>query len=273
MMEKKSTKILVRLIAVALIAVMLMSGLTAFADVDNGRIENAKDMAELVYKGYNKGAQGPISITQGKLYYKNSRNYQDVYVVALSGTEVATEACLNQSTFILTDLFAGFNLDNAYYHNVVQAICQLDEGSKLILAGHSLGGMVAQQVASDPTIKAKYDVLYTVTFGSPLLSVGRREGKTVRLGDWTDVVPYLSINTLATPIQTLVGLTRAHGTYLNPISSHMKSYARCNVWKKYDALGNYKGTASAKGYWVQLDRGTQRFYPSPAFDISCFKGF
>ena len=266
-MERKPVKILVRLIAVALIAVMLMSGVAASA-ANTKKITNAQQLAQLVYEGYNKGEKGPISITKAKLVPLVGRS-QDVYVVALSGTEIATAANLNQSTDVLTDLFSGFNTNNAYYRNVVNAIRTLPKNSKLFLTGHSLGGMVAQQVAANPTIKKEYQVLYTVTFGSPLLSQGFREGTVKRFGDCVDPVPYLSINTITAPIQSFFGLIRLHGTYQNPITAHMKSYARCNVWQKYDVIGNK--IVLNKGARLELDLNSQTFYPSPLIDLSFFK--
>ncbi len=68
-------------------------------------------------------------------------------------------------------------------------------GSNLVVTGHSLGGMVAQQVAADSTIKKNYNVLNTVTFGSPLINGFQREGTVKRLGDTSDPVPYLSLTT------------------------------------------------------------------------------
>ena len=206
--------------------------------------------------GYNGGAKGPISITKGTL--KQGFSSKTVYLVTLSGTELV----LNQSTEVLTDLFSGFDLDNAYYWNVVRVIQQnVPRGANIILAGHSLGGMVAQQVAADSTIKSRYNVLNTVTFGSPLLSVGSREGVVRRLGDVSDVVPYLSGRLFTNPITAIFGLNREDGHYYGrPITAHNASYSRTDLWGKYDVTGTRYGSAR-----LILDLGTREFFQSPIF--------
>ena len=186
------------------------------------------------------------------------RTTRTVYLVTLSGTELV----LNQSTEVLTDLLSGFDLDNAYYYNVVSAIQNyVPRGSYLVLAGHSLGGMVAQQVAANGAIKAQYTVLNTVTFGSPLLSVGSREGTVRRLGDVNDVVPYLSGRLFTNPVTAIFGLNRENGGYYGrPITAHNASYARADLWGKYDITGTKYGNAK-----LTLDLGTRRFFQSPIF--------
>ena len=217
---------------------------------------NAAEIAQLVDAGYNQGTKGPITITQGTL--RTALSVKPVYLVTLSGTELV----FNQSTEALTDLFSGFNLRNAYYDNVVRVIsANVPKGSNLVLAGHSLGGMIAQQVAGDSTIKKNYNILNTVTFGSPLLSDGSREGTVKRLGDVSDIVPLLSVRTLLNPLRALIGLNREDGGYrLRPITAHTESYARADVWGRYDVTGTKYGSAK-----LVLDMNTRAFYQSPIF--------
>ena len=207
-MNNKPVKSMLRLIAVVLIAVLLMSGVAAYA-ANTYTVSKAPQLAALVKEGKNKGDPGPISITKGKLVPRLGRS-KDVYLVTFAGTELV----FNQSTDVISDLLSGFNLNNPYYYNAVKVIREnIKPGSKLVLAGTSLGGMVAQQVAANPTIKKEYEVLNTVGFGSPLLSQGFREGTIRRLGDWADPVPYLSINTFTAPIHSIFGLNRESSRY------------------------------------------------------------
>ena len=177
----------------------------------------------------------------------------------MSGTELV----FNQSTEVLTDLFSGFNLKNAYYYNVVNVILNnIPKGANLFLAGHSLGGMICQQVAADATIKARYNILNVVTFGSPLLAAGFREGTVKRLGDINDVVPLLSSNLFVTPLRAILGLNRENGGYyLRPVSAHTDCYVREDVWGKYDVTGTKYGSAK-----LVLDLDTRKFYKSPIID-------
>ena len=252
---KKRLGFFALLLALVMVFTTLLGGLTAFAD-STRTYSNAAEIYTLVRDGYNGGEKGPISITKGTL--KQGFSTKTVYLVTLSGTELV----LNQSTEVLTDLFSGFDLDNAYYWNVVRVIQQnVPRGANIILAGHSLGGMVAQQVAADSTIKSRYNVLNTVAFGSPLLSVGSREGVVRRLGDVSDVVPYLSGRLFTNPITAIFGLNREDGHYYGrPITAHNASYSRTDLWGKYDVTGTKYGSAR-----LILDLGTREFFQSPIF--------
>ncbi|MBQ2061122.1 MAG: hypothetical protein II458_00385 [Oscillospiraceae bacterium] len=255
---KTRSRMLKRLAAMLLVVFTLLSFTTAYAA--SGNIQtytNAPEIYTLVRDGYNQGTKGPISITKGTL--KVGWSTKTVYLVTLSGTEIA----LNQSTGVLTDLLSGFNLQSAYYYNVVNVIKNnVPKNANLILAGHSLGGMIAQQVAADYSIKANYNVLNTVCFGSPLLAAGFREGTVRRLGDVSDVVPYLSGNLFVTPARAILGLNREDGGYhLLPIHAHNLSYGRTDVWGKYDVTGTKYGGAK-----LTLDLSTRTFYQSPVID-------
>ena len=252
---KKRLGFIALLLTLVMVFTALPGGLIAFAD-STCTYTNAAEIYTLVRDGYNGGAKGPISITKGTL--KQGFSSKTVYLVTLSGTELV----LNQSTEVLTDLFSGFDLDNAYYWNVVRVIQQnVPRGANIILAGHSLGGMVAQQVAADSTIKSRYNVLNTVTFGSPLLSVGSREGVVRRLGDVSDVVPYLSGRLFTNPITAIFGLNREDGHYYGrPITAHNASYSRTDLWGKYDVTGTRYGSTR-----LILDLGTREFFQSPIF--------
>ena len=252
---KKRLGFIALLLTLVMVFTALPGGLIAFAD-STRTYTNAAEIYTLVRDGYNGGAKGPISITKGTL--KQGFSSKTVYLVTLSGTELV----LNQSTEVLTDLFSGFDLDNAYYWNVVRVIQQnVPRGANIILAGHSLGGMVAQQVAADSTITSRYNVLNTVTFGSPLLSVGSREGVVRRLGDVSDVVPYLSGRLFTNPITAIFGLNREDGHYYGrPITAHNASYSRTDLWGKYDVTGTRYGSAR-----LILDLGTREFFQSPIF--------
>jgi len=252
---KKRLGFIALLLTLVMVFTALPCGLIAFAD-STRTYTNAAEIYTLVRDGYNGGAKGPISITKGTL--KQGFSSKTVYLVTLSGTELV----LNQSTEVLTDLFSGFDLDNAYYWNVVRVIQQnVPRGANIILAGHSLGGMVAQQVAADSTIKSRYNVLNTVTFGSPLLSVGSREGVVRRLGDVSDVVPYLSGRLFTNPITAIFGLNREDGHYYGrPITAHNASYSRTDLWGKYDVTGTKYGNAK-----LQLDMSTRTFFQAPIF--------
>ena len=245
-----------RFIATLIAFTLILSVLMTSVSASSATYTNAAEIAQLVDDGYNLGTKGPITITKGTL--KTTFSSKTVYLITLSGTEWV----FNQSTEALTDLFSGFNLQNSYYYNVVNIIsANVPKGSNLILAGHSLGGMIAQQVAADTTIKRNYNILNTVTFGSPLLSNGSREGTVRRLGDVSDIVPLLSVQTILSPLRALAGLNREDGGYyLQPITAHTECYTRTDVWGKYDVTGTKYGSAK-----LILDLSTRTFFKSPIF--------
>ncbi len=253
---KKSIRILSSLLAVLLLVSMLIGGSVASA-TNTVTYTNATEIYTYVRDGYNQGSQGPISITKGTL--KSGLSSKTVYLVTLSGTELV----LNQSTGVLTDLLSGFNLNNDYYANTVNIIkANVPKNANLIIAGHSLGGMIAQQVAADSGIKSRYNVLNTVCFGSPLLAAGSREGTVRRLGDVSDPVPYLSGSLFNNTIWAIMGLNREDGGYgIRGITAHNQSYFRTDLWGRYDVTGTKYGSAK-----LILDLDTRVFYQSPVID-------
>lgn len=222
--------------------------------------DDASDIARLVQLGYAcNQSGGPISITQGTLTYKNYwwTETKDIYLVCLSGTDTDAE---NQTTDYWTDLLAGFEFDNQYEENVRNMILDhIPAGSNIFLAGHSLGGMVAQQVAADETIKNNYNILNTVTFGSPLIDGLSREGMVKRLGDTSDIIPYASVSTVYNIVWQAAGLNREDGGYgSDHMTAHSLSYQREDVWGAYDCGGEKNGSRV-----MVLNFATTSFYYSP----------
>lgn len=227
---------------------------------------SANQICEICWNSYNKGAYGPIIIAQGKL--QKGDESTDVYVVTLCGTELIK----GQSTGLLTDVMVGIlqNENNAYTQNVVSAIKKvIPADSNLVLYGHSLGGMVCQQVAANSYVKSNYNILNTLTFGSPVISGGRREGMVKRLGDTADFVPYLSVT--GQIVRQVSGLNREDGGYNNGIwtfqkgwEAHNHSYLREDVWGDYDVIGVKGGNAT-----LTYDIDSIRFEHAPAWKLFC----
>ena len=229
-------------------------GMTTAQAAQPKTLTGSYEVAQMVGDGYNGGVKGPISITKG--VYRNFIWKKDVYLITLSGTEMVK----GQSTGYMTDLLSGFNLKSPYYKNVVRVITNnIPKNANLILSGHSLGGMIAQQIAADETIKKNYNIMNTVTFGSPLLSAGSREGTVKRLGDTSDVIPYASGSLINNTAWAIAGLQRENGGYgKDLLAAHTESYSRADVWEKYDVTGTKHGKAT-----LELDLDTRTFYQSP----------
>lgn len=109
------------------------------------------------------------------------------------------------------------------------------------------------------TIKKDYDVMYTVTFGSPLIDGIYREGTIKHLGDKHDIVPYLSVSTITKTVWQAAGLNREDGGYgRHIIDAHCQSYQRDDVWGRYDSTGDKDG-----GRTLTVNFSTTQFYYSP----------
>lgn len=250
----------------------------------------ASELAKFTFKGYNNGTievptttlglleytlktfvmgdayNGPIGIVEATLHQNGTD--KPVYIVALSGTEIIWSDYTGlQATEALSDLLCGFDQDNSYSRAVARSILQnIPAGSDLILYGHSLGGMVAQDTAANETIKENYNILNTITYGSPLIKfLGNREGTVRRLCDSSDIVPALSVYTL-TPLakEQFKGAERfeENGGYgMKWLAAHNESYLREDVWGTYDVLGIKDGDAS-----ITFDMDAAVYYEAPALD-------
>lgn len=264
-------------IACLFLAVVIGLGgtLTAFAEEEQTTTTytNASELAKFTFKGYNNGSlpaptttlglleytletfvmgdeyNGPIGIVEATLNQNGEE--KPVYIVALSGTELIWSDYTGiQSTGAVTDLLCGFNLDNPYIKAVRNAmINNIPSNADVIFYGHSLGGMIAQEAAADSTIKRNYNILNTVTYGSPLIKLlSRREGVVRRLCDTSDIVPVLSVYSL-TPLAVIQywGSERysEDGGYNSDwLAAHNESYLREDVWVNYDVLGIKGGNAT-----------------------------
>jgi hypothetical protein len=231
-----------------------------------GKIGGAAELAQFVFAGYNGGKYGPVSITPATL--RQGTSATRVHLVGISGTEVLN----NQSTGWITNIKSAAQLNNPGVRNARDAILRtVPKGSTLVLAGHSQGGMIAQQLALDPTIKKNYKILSTVTYGSPLISFGQREGEVHRIAAAGDPVPRASLQS-ALPIfrdvalagqQNIrtdfpIGLTKP----FNGISAHNNDYTneRNPELAKMDALGRRSPKVPAT---LEFNPADRRFFTSP----------
>lgn len=231
-----------------------------------GKINGAAELAQFVFAGYNGGKYGPVSIAPATLRQGNST--KPVHLVGISGTE----GVQGQSTGWITNLKSGFQLDNPGLRNAREAILRsVPKGSNLILAGHSQGGMIAQQLAADPEIKKNYNVINTVAFGSPLISAGQREGEVRRIAAAGDPVPRLSLESTVPVLSTWaafgqqnistdfpIGPTKPG----NGIEAHMKDYTDEGnpELSQMDALGRQSPRTPAT---IEFNPEQRRFFTSP----------
>ena len=167
---------------------------------------------------------------------------REVWVVTLQGIDWLMRGSNN----ILSYLMVSFNTSSSYYTFAKNGILQtVPEGAALVLAGHSLGGMIAQQLICAEEITSRYEVLNTLTFGSPYVVVdtAKREGRLVRLEDRYDTIPRFSIAFLLAPSEYNGATKRGNAYFGNPNGAHNYSYRNGDIWGAFDALGTENGTA------------------------------
>lgn len=234
-----------KLISLVMALVLAFSfSASAFAKSGKKTCTTVSDTIKFVIYDGKKTAP-PISVTKAKLAQDGAE--KTVYVIGLLGTESNKGQVNNIDNCFLAFLC----LDNSYTKLVKQVIKEnIKKNSSLIIVGHSLGGMVAQQVVCDKEIKENYNIIGTVTAGSPyIITFAKPEGTVNRLADLGDFIPKLSLATILLPITQFATPIYANGGYLlDPDGAHNKSYIDENVWGEYDVLGNKDGGAKLTFY-------------------------
>lgn len=239
--NKKEEKKMKKTLCVVLSLVMLFSCFvfTVGAEETTATFENAAELMSFVLVSTEYTT--PIRVVKGTLTENGEET--EIYFVSLMGAKSNPNQVNNADNL----LAAAFNLDNAYSELVKEVMAEnIPEGSAVVFAGHSLGGMVAQHLRADAELIEKYEILHTVTSGSPYIITGfcETEGGLVRLCDTFDLIPYLSPATLICFSKQVKTATRENGGYfLDPDGAHNLSYLRADVWGSYDALGIKNGTA------------------------------
>jgi len=241
----------------------------------SGRINGAAQLAQFVYAGYNEGKFGPVSIVPATV--REGNRATQVHLVGISGTE----GVRGQSTGWATNVKAGIlETTNPGLRNAREAILRtVPAGSNLVLSGHSQGGMLAQQLAADPEIQQRYNVMNTVTFGSPLISPGMRAGEVRRIAAAGDPVPRASTFSVVGPtsewarrgqqdISTDFPINRVDPrTYGQGIEAHMKDYTneRNPELSRMDALGRVNPQVPAT---IEFNPADRVFFTSPTHTAS-----
>ena len=249
------------LTAALVLALLLVLTVPAFAA--SGKKINKVTQANQTYlytqDAHPLNGNGPISITEGTLYRGGKKC--KIYLVAMHGTETSA---IGSSVDTYNDGLAGSEQEGPYMREIMAAMKEvIPKDANVILAGHSLGGMVGQQIAADKAMQKRYNIINIITWGSPLICGGKVEGELHRLCDTGDLVPYMGSNVATEGLDAAYDSTRheehwKEGTIFN---THPQSYGKASVWGKYDAVGVKGGDAVLK-----MDDSTTRFFQAPAIE-------
>lgn len=225
-------KILLILVAVA--AVISSCSISCYAGNRN-EIANVNDaMNYIVYQ------EEAVTVRKAKLYTAG-KNVGNVYLIALRGSDFTWDK--NSLTRIQNCFKSGFAIESDYFETVkAKAVKKIPEGSFVVLIGHSLGGMIAQQFSSDKEMKIRYNIINTLTMGSPFVVAGKREGELHRMADSGDAVPFISPVLFANAFFGNYTYERC-GYFGNPGGAHVDSYLYAKEWALYDCFGVKNGTS------------------------------
>ena len=217
-----------------LLALLLFIQLVPFSYAEQGNkiIASATDVIGLIQTA---GETTTAALTLTKVFLHKGESAYPAYLLTLDGTRFMLSNYNNPAACVLSSL----DLNSTYFYEAKKVLLNnVPTGAKLLIAGHSLGGMIAQQLASDRTLKARYEILNTLTAGSPAILTGSREGSIHRLAVRTDIVPALGLGSILKGC-TLFSVEKST-KWENLIDRHM-SYGWDPVWDSYDAFGEKNG--------------------------------
>lgn len=195
-----------------------------------------RETSDFIFDGYpNEIAVLPVQLTE-------NGETRTVYLASAMGMGFSLKKANNP----VAAFFTAFNVKTKYFKIIKKIIIEnVPENSELILIGHSMGGMVMQQIRSDKELTAKYEIIKTVTIGSPYImtSAKKQEGTLSRFGDSYDLVPKLS-PAIFFSRKNHKNVTIEDGGFTGDRdAAHNRSYRYADVWDAYDALGVRDGDA------------------------------
>lgn len=228
--------------------------------------------------GYERANGAPIGIGKVKVHTVDTKNnttedIDDVYYVALSGTNF-TEG---QSCGLIADVLSGIETNSPYLQNATKAITEnVPKGSKIILSGFSLGGMMAQQLLVQEEIISNYEIVCVSLLGCPALCVDERaemfkkynvDIPVNRVIDEYDLIPYMSVDWFLDkePKEIIENLYKEDRDnpqqYKTFLDTHVLAYMEQDCYKKYDVLCN--PIDNGKQTTITLKHGDFKYFDAP----------
>lgn len=218
------------------------------ANTDPQEIKTISRLAILSSISSTINGCGPISATPATL------NGEDITLVTLGGVQDVE----GQATTIKESQLAAFGKPNDYLTAVTNLFTNgtIPADKPVMIAGYSLGGMIAQQVAGVREITDNFKIKAITTFGSPItLPLDRKGIKVIRYTDINDGVPQLGETVIRNGLVTVDNMTKEEMTaaineldekerivreskYTDMLITHALSYIEDECWNDIDFLGD-----------------------------------
>lgn len=181
----------------------------------------------------------PFEIFKAELSSSDSEK-KAVYAIAMRGTDSSWDK--ENPLSIPVCLLAACARDNSYLRLMKKMISEyIPKGSDLVFIGHSLGGMISQQLGADEEIRNSYKILNILSIGSPYVVFAGKKCPLRRMATVSDVIPNAFgllgfFNYFAGDV-----IHEDTGYFFNPLGAHCDSYEKEDAWKKYDCFGIENG--------------------------------
>jgi pimeloyl-ACP methyl ester carboxylesterase len=230
------------------------------------RICSAQVMAQVLFERYNSG----YPVRTVKL-----NDASGAWLVLLAGTEFN----YFQSNTPLAWVEA-YRIGTTFRQYVADDIKnQVPRGSPVILVGHSLGGMLAENLAADLDFKARYKTTNVITYGSPKTVDEQSGTEYAWFATINDIVPTINpVNIFSQPnyhwVQNNVPPSLSPiSTLFMGIQAHM-NYPNATELSNFDALGRPTGFSLQRilktrsfstGTCLVLDQSTAMCQSAPTF--------
>ncbi|MCR5485793.1 MAG: hypothetical protein K6F09_09390 [Clostridiales bacterium] len=164
---------------------------------------------------------------------------KDIYLVALRGTNRSFDK--NDVLGVFPCIKAFQAKSNIYFEKVRREMLSLIPAkASVALIGHSFGGMVAQQISADESIKSSFDLLNVLAMGSPYVPLGGRGCPLHRFVDKADVIPWIG-HSIKANLKTDRPVFQSNGYFGRPLTAHSDSYRNGAKWRRYDPFGEPNG--------------------------------
>ena len=208
-------------------------------------VRKPKDLAVLTsMSSFGKdNHNGPIGIAKCKF-----NNNEKITLILLGGTQIKK----GQATTITESKLSTKGKDNDYLDAVLKVFKEKDvipKENPIIIAGISLGGMIAQQIISKKEIIDNYKIKSIICFGTPLVKpLNRNNIRVKRFIEKGDIVPKFE------SLQIKIGKNKKtreklnieeqileNANYKTMLESHALSYVENTKFDEYDFYGEKNG--------------------------------